>query len=258
MKLNKLIIALASCGSLVVGVNAASTISLNFDGQDGVGTPGAVTGVAGAVPVGNWNNTGTGNGGNVGAAVALVDSSGAASGATVSWNVANHWSTNGGDSSGGDAQMMQGYLDNFHDRDAIEVTIPGSFQASGYELRIYHNTDSAGTMGFTVSDGLITNTHYSHQTGGNGTNFPLAGADPFGGAAGYIGSQDTNAGTTTPSNYTLFTGLSGDTLTIAGVRGAAGDTRSRPNAFQITQVPEPTSMLLVLLGAAGVFVRRRR
>jgi len=258
MKLNKLIITLASSGSLVVGAFGANTISLNFDGQDGVGTPGPVTGVAGAVAVGNWNNSGTGNGANVGAGVALVDSSGAASGATVNWSVANHWSTNGGDSAGGNAQMMQGYLDNFHDRDPIEVAIPGSFQASGYELRIYHNTDSAGTMGFTVSDGLISNTYYSHQSGGNGSNFPLAGADPFGGAEGFIGSQDTNAATTTPSNYTLFTGLSGPTLTITGVRGAAGDTRARPNAFQITQVPEPTSMLLVLLGAAGVFVRRRR
>ena len=76
---------------------ASSVISLNFDGQDGVGTPGAVTGVAGSVPAGNWNNTGTGNGGNVGDGFALVDDSGAATSATVNWSVANHWSTNGGD-----------------------------------------------------------------------------------------------------------------------------------------------------------------
>ena len=222
-------------GGVIGGV-----ISLNFDGQDGTGTPGPVTGVAGSIPVGNWNNTGTGNGANVGNGVALVDGNGAATGATVNWSVANHWTTNGGDSNGGDAQMMQGYLDNFHDRPPIEVNgIPGSFQASGYELRIYHNTDSGGTMGFTVDDGSGPVTYYSHQAGGNGANFPLAGVDPFGGAAGYIGSQDTNAGTTTPSNYTLFTGLTGASLTIQGVRGAAGDTRSRPNGFQIVSTAPP-------------------
>ena len=155
--------------------------------------------------------------------------------------------------------MMQGYLDNFHDRPPIEITgIPASFQQRGYELRIYHNTDSGGAMGFTVTDGLITTTHYSYQPGGNNSNFPLAGADPFGGAAGYIGSQETSGGATAGSNYTLFTGLTGADLTIQGVRGAAGDTRTRPNGFQITQIPEPSSILLLVLGSAGIFIRRRR
>ena len=221
-------------GLTVASAFAQSVISLNFDGQDGTGTPGPVTGVAGSVPADNWNNTGTGNGGNVGVGVALVDDSGAATGATVNWSVANHWTTNGVDSSGGDATMMQGYLDNFHDQPPIEITgIPASFMASGYELRIYHNTDSAGAMGFTVDDGSGPTTYYSYQPGGNGSNFPLAGADPFGGAAGYIGSQETDGGATTASNYTLFTGLSGASVTITGVRGSAGDTRSRPNGFQI-------------------------
>ena len=256
MKLNTFITLLSASGFLVAGASAG-TISVNFDGQSGTGTPGAVTGVAGAIAVGNWNNTGPGNAGNAGP-LDLVDDSGAATGATVNWSVANHWTTNGGDSSGGDAQMMQGYLDNFHDRPPIVVSgIPASFMSSGYELRIYHNTDSAGAMGFTVDDGSGPTTYYSHQPGGNNSNFPLAGADPFGGAAGYIGSQDTNAGTTVASNYTLFTGLTGD-LSIQGVRGAAGDTRTRPNGFQITQVPEPSSILLLVLGSAGIFIRRRR
>jgi len=253
MKFKTFLTLLSASGFLVAGATAG-TISLNFDGQSGTGTPGAVTGVAGAIAVGNWNNTGQGNAFNSGP-LDLVDDSGAATGAVANWSVANHWTTNGGDSSGGDAQMMQGYLDNFHDRPPITVTgIPYAL----YDLRIYHNTDSGGTMGFTVTDGLITTTHYSHQAGGNNSNYPLAGTDPFGGAAGYIGSQDTASGTTTASNYTLFTGLTGTDLSIQGVRGAAGDTRTRPNGFQITQVPEPSSMLFLVLGSAGIFIRRRR
>ncbi|NRB27086.1 MAG: PEP-CTERM sorting domain-containing protein [Roseibacillus sp.] len=243
---------------LIQAVSAQNVISVNFDGQGGTGTPGPVTGVAGSVPVGNWNNSGVSA---LNGPLALVDDAGSPTTATVLWSVANQWTTSGGDNSGGDTQMMQGYLDNFHDRPPIEITgIPASFMASGYELRIYHNTDSGGAMGFTVSDdgGLTSTTYYSYQPGGNGSNFPLAGADPFGGAAGYIGSQETGGGATTASNYTLFTGLSGAELTITGVRGAAGDTRTRPNGFQITQVPEPSSMLLLVLGSAGIFIRRRR
>jgi len=94
-------------------------------------------------------------------------------------------------------------------------------------------------MGFTVDDGSGPVTYYSHQTGGNNSNYPLAGDDEFGGAAGYIGSQDTDPATTRPSNYTVFTGLTGASLTITGVRGSAGDTRSRPNGFQIVAIGPP-------------------
>ncbi len=81
MKLNTFITLLAASGFLVAGASAG-TISLNFDGQSGTGTPGAVTGVAGAIAVGNWNNTGPGNAGNAGP-LDLVDDSGAATGAVA-------------------------------------------------------------------------------------------------------------------------------------------------------------------------------
>jgi|TARA_B110000116_G_C16657828_1_gene500329 hypothetical protein len=126
MKLNTFLTILSVSGFLVAE-SIAGRFSLNFDGQSGTGTPGAVTGVAGAIAVGNWNNTGQGNANNVGP-LDLVDDSGA----TANWSGANHWTTNG------------------------------------------------------------------------------------------------------------------------------GDNRSRPNGFQITQIPEPSSMLLFLLGSAGIFIRRRR
>jgi hypothetical protein len=243
---------------LIQAVSAQNVISVNFDGQGGTGTPGPVTGVAGSVPVDNWNNSGVSvlNG-----PLALVDDAGSPTTATVLWSVANQWTTNGGDSSGGDATMMQGYLDNFHDRPPIEITgIPASFMASGYELRIYHNTDSGGAMGFTVSDdgGLTSTTHYSYQPGGNNSNFPLAGVDPFGGAAGYIGSQETGGGATTASNYTLFTELSGSAVTITGVRGASGDTRSRPNGLQIVAKAVPGAPVVENNPATGVASRSAR
>ncbi|MCH2062139.1 MAG: lamin tail domain-containing protein [Roseibacillus sp.] len=257
-KLLHLNMAIPAALWLCQAVSAQNVISVNFDGQAGTGTPGPVTGVAGSIPVDNWNNSGVSvlNG-----PLSLVDDAGSPTTATVLWSVENQWTTNGGNNSGGDVQMMQGYLDNFHDRPPIEVTgIPASFQASGYELRIYHNTDSGGTMGFTVSDdgGLTSTTYYSHQPGGNNSNYPLAGADPFGGAAGYIGSQSTARNTTVPSNYTLFTGLTGSSLRITGVRGSSGDTRSRPNGFQIVAKAVPGAPMVENNPATGITARSAR
>ena len=257
MKPNRLLAFLVTFSFLAVAATEASTISFNFAGQGGIDNPGPVTGTAGAIDVGNWNNTGISQ--NDGP-LALNDSDGNPTGATVNWSVNNHWTTNGGDTGGGNAQMMQGYLDNLQDRPPITISgIPAAYQASGYDVRIYHNTDSGGTMGFIVNDGATSLTYYSHQAGGNNSNFPLGGVDPFGGAAGFIGSQDTNPDTRTPSNYTLFTGLTGADLTITHIRGSVGDTRVRPNAIQITQIiPEPASALMLLLGSVGLVIRRRR
>ena len=250
--------ALPAALLLFQAVSAQNVISVNFDGQAGTGNPGPVTGVAGSIPVDNWNNSGVSA---LNGPLSLIDDGGSPTTATVLWSVENQWTTNGGDNSGSDAQMMQGYLDNFHDRPPIEVAgIPAFFQASGYELRIYHNTDSGGTMGFTVSDdgGLTSATYYSHQPGGNNSNFPLAGVDPFGGAAGYIGSQATARNTTAPSNYTIFTGLTGSSLTITGVRGSSGDTRSRPNGFQIVAKAVPGAPMVENNPATGIASRSAR
>ena len=212
---------------------AQNTISVNFEGGHG-GDPGTapnalVTGVAGDVAVGNWNNAL----GGIGTLDNLVDDTGAITGASVSWSAANSWSVNDGGApqpgSSPDADLMWGYLDNMHDRDPITISnIPQSFIDSGYELRVYHSTDSPGTMGFTVDDGVVAaQTLYSNQPGQ--WNYPLDG-----GNNGYIESTSTDPGYDVPSNFTRFTGLSGSSLTIQAVRGTLGDSRSRPNGFQIT------------------------
>jgi len=246
MKLKSTLLSFAATCFLVTASHAA-TISVNFvGGQDGNGGGGGaapVTTTAGDVAVGNWNNAGPA----AGTLVNVIDDGGAGTGADVTWSVGNTWSATGtAPGGGGDADMMSGYLDNFGGQTITVSNVPYSL----YEVRVYHNLDSAGVMGFAVNGGTAL---FSQQQGAGGSNFPL------GGGSGFVGSTSTSNGDSgTSTNFTLFTGLTGSTLTIAGVNGGFGDARSRPNGFQITQVPEPSSMLLVGLGSLGLVLRRRR
>ena len=225
---------------------AQNVISVNFVGGNGGngngGGAAVVTGVAGEVAVGNWNNAGPA----VGRIDNLIDDSGAATTASVSWSVNNTWSATGSaPGGGGDADMMSGYLDNLHDGGTLTVT---SIPFAAYDLRIYHNTDSAGVMGFTVDDGTgAALTRFSQQQGGGGSNYPL------GGGSGFVGSTRTSGGNSgTSSNFTLYEGLTGRSLNITGVRGSFGDSRARPNAFQIVELVAPGSPRVENRPAAGV------
>ena len=264
MKRFNLFAAVVGCFMVAATGAQAATISVNFVGGnqnapvDGTGAGAAsVTQSAGAVFVPNWNNIIPVQNVTVNN---LIDDTGAATSASISYSFNNTWSANNAAPGGGsDADMMSGYIDNTHNQGPISIS---DIPYAEYELRIYHNTDSPGTMGFTVDDGNTSTTYYSHMTVDNGGNYPLAGPDPFGGSAGFVGSQDTNSGSATDSNYTLFTGLTGSSLSIQGVSGTNGDGRARPNGFQITgEIPEPTTFVLAGLGflcLAGVRRRRRR
>ena len=203
-----------------------------------------VTGSAGALPAPNWNNFTDLNITNT----ALIDSTGADSGATFTSSAPSYYFNsqmhNSLSQDGEHGSMFFAFIDSGFGSTEYTMTIsniPSEFQTQGYELRIYHNADSSGNMGFRVEDGTgYSKTYYSYQEVGH-HNYPLSGTDEFGGVSGYIGSQDTSNMTTTPSNYTFFTGLSGSTLTIVRVPGGVHDYRCRPNAFQITTRPAVSS-----------------
>ena len=223
-----------------------STISVNFVGGNGGdgngGGAAAVTGTAGDVAVGNWNNAGPA----AGVLNNLVDDSGAATSASVSWGVNNTWSATGATpGGGGDADLMSGYLDNLHNGGTLSIT---NIPYATYDLRIYHNTDSAGVMGFTVNDGVAAPvTRFSQQQGGGGSNYPL------GGGSGYVGSTSTSSGNSgTSTNFTLYQGLTGSTLNVTGVQGSFGDGRARPNGFQIVGITIPGRAVLVTDPATGI------
>src|SRR5947209_1670262 len=98
-------------GAVIAGLGytgsaMAASIGVNFIGGNNGGGA-SVTGTAGAVPKGNWNNEAN----NTGTGAALTLDSGAASGASLSWNSPNVWAS-GQAGANQNGVLMQGYLDN--------------------------------------------------------------------------------------------------------------------------------------------------
>jgi hypothetical protein len=252
--------AILLLGGLSVSADAA-LVSVNFEGGQS-GTTAAdltkggalVTGSAGLVSGGNWNNEGPSQ---QLTPVSVNDSLGAAA-ALLSYTAPNNWAALGTAPGGGtNADLMNGYLDNFQNSGSITITGLGTaFTSGGYQVLVYQNADSAGSFGFTVTDNAgHTSTLYGQQTGGAGTNYPLSGGSAVN---GFISSSSTNpAGPGSSANVVVFSGLTGTNFTITGATGTTGDGRVRPNGFQIVSVPEPAT-IGTLAGVAGLGLLRRR
>ena len=210
----------------------ATHIGINFIGNYGYYT---VTGNAGAIPFANWNNVTVG--GNT-TSQPLIDSSGNQLQTTITqYHGDGPHSANAvqNATNGSHGTLFHGYIDNFENDQLVIDNIPELFKNQTYQIRIYHNTDSAGSMGFRVQDeNGYDQTYYSTATVAQ-NNYPIGNKfDPFGGESGYVGSQKTSSGQGEQTNYTFFNGLTGSTVTITGKRGSWGDSRSRPNGIQIT------------------------
>ncbi|MGN6518724.1 MAG: COG1470 family protein, partial [Dokdonella sp.] len=133
----------ASDGTLAhedtVGLHASAvtagtgTISIDFVGT---GAPMDARETAGAVPAVNWNPLA----GSSGHAIALVDETGTATGATVDWSAAGAWKTAIADAPG-DFRMMDGYLS----ATATPVTVAVSGlpdDPAGYYVHVYADSDN--------------------------------------------------------------------------------------------------------------------
>ena len=241
MKLKSLVVAMA-LGAALVPCSQATLISVNFQGGRDPGTGPDVTGTAGYVPAGNWNNAT----GLSGASSDLTDSNGANSGASISWSTFNTWDLQNGDGNGGDRDMMSGYLDNFNGN----VTV-SNVPYERYNVYVYFNRGVANSYtGITAGDGVTTETLYGKD---NGNSFAVNG---------FLLSTDdsvtTDDATWTVSNVMQFSDFTGSTLTITppanpGIPGTAGaNWKVFISGVQIQAVPEPSS--LVLLAAGGVML----
>jgi len=191
----------------LASLSQAGVISINFQGERSSVTGPDVTGTAGYIQVGNWNNAA----GVSGTVASLNDDSGNNSGASVTWETHNLWDYQSGDGNGGDADMLSGLLDNIgaSDTPPEEITISG-IPYDAYNVYVYVNRDAARFTGITVSDGSTSKTLYVEHDG--------TGYDPSEGVNGYTISRDDDVGAHVglwnDGNVILSPVMTGSTLTI--------------------------------------------
>ena len=239
-----------------VGVAAATaqaqTISWNMDrygfvlapgNNGGLPVPNTTAGAPGYVAA-NWNSAwNEGVSSSTAATVNnLWDSSGANSGASITYSCDDLWQIQSSSRPANDAdgtynmQMLNGYLDN---NSSIAIS---SIPYSSYEIIVYFSGDTAGRVR-TVSDGSTT------------YDFTGMGSAAISGANALFTQTTDTTGANPTADYAIFTGLSGTSQTITST-GAAGS--GGISGFQIVAVPEPSSMALAVVGGFGVLLMNRR
>ncbi len=183
--------------TLTVTAVGTGVISIDFVGQ---GTAMGSTEVAGVVAKSNWNNA---SGLTNTTGQALVDETGAATAAKVTWNTNGIWNLPITDAPG-NVRMMRGYLDTVGG--TTTVTVAGlPTNAAGYDVYVYADGDNAGsrTGAYQISGTGITTTSVN-LTDAPGTNF----------SGTYTQANNTNG------NYVKFT-VTATGFTITATPGAS-------------------------------------
>jgi hypothetical protein len=201
------------------GGSSSGVISIQFVGS---GTAMANTELAGVIPESHWN---TANGGTPVTPLALVDQTGASTGATVTWTSDNLYNLSIADQPG-NSRMMRGYLD---DRlgNPTTVTVSGlPANSSGYNVYVYADGSNGGatrTGNYQISGTGITTTSISLTDAAN-TNF------------GGTFTQANNSN----GNYVVFT-INATAFTVTATPGAASDGTPRApiNGIQIVPAGPP-------------------
>ena len=194
----------------------AGVISIDFVGS---GTAMAASESAGVVPKTNWNAA---TGASRSTPLALLNESGAASGATVTWTSSSTWATPI-TASAGNTRMMKGYLDT-SDTSTTTVSVAG-LAVAAYDVYVYIDGDNGTqtrTAAYTISGSGIT-TATVNATDPASTNF------------GGTFTQALNSN----GNYVKFSITAGG-FTISAAPGASpGAKRAPVNGMQIVPAGPP-------------------
>jgi len=227
--------AARTSNAVIISFSAYATNTSNVMGSaDLAGAPG--------VRVGNWNNFSAFNQ-DLGDDENVVydDGSIVTGGFLMAFTVGSGSFSDRSSGHANDVKMYDGVVDTFASSTVALSNIP----FDQYDIYFYMRDDgTARAGGFTIG----------------GTTYYVRGGlgNPDNSGNGYVLSTDTaiTAGTDSSidqGNYVRFTGLTGSSqlITLLAAPGSDSVTRNKWGGFQIVQVPEP-STLVMLLGLAGI------
>jgi hypothetical protein len=209
--------SLSHAATVTLHVSSSSGSSSSVIGIDFVGFSAAAMGaseVAGVVPKFNWNSA-AGSSGN---GLVLVDETGTATGATVTWSAAGIFKLPIADTAG-DFRMMNGYLDPIGGNGTVTVTgLPSN--AAGYDVYVYAD----GSNGAATRNG----TYQISGTGITTTSINLIDPPNTNFSGTYTQANSSNG------NYVKFT-ITGTDFTVTAMPGAGSDgiKRAPVNGIQI-------------------------
>ena len=193
--------------ALPVAAHAQGIISVNFGGDQGNGLINTGSGLtAGALPVAGtfWNNTSVAT---QAAPQSLVNNSGVASGASVTWTSANTWGSGspGGTATSQNGNLTRGYLDDGNGGPLITVTNVPFLSYNAYII-----------VGGDQGSNAANSQNYRPVTV-NGVAYSHDDTNTIASAANWTGAAWGNADNLTEGqNFLKAANQSGLTLTIRG------------------------------------------
>jgi hypothetical protein len=195
--------------------SSGKVISIDFVGLD---VPMASTEVAGVVAKSNWNSA---SGASRTSPLTLVDETGSASGATVSWTSNSIWQMPITDQAG-NPRMMKGYLDTGNTT-TTTVSVTGlPSNSTGYNVYVYADGDngSATRTGIYQISGTGITTTSINLTDAASTNF----------SGTFTQANNSNG------NYVVFA-INATAFTVSAAPGASTDAYPRAPINGIQIVP---------------------
>ncbi|MEQ8848027.1 hypothetical protein [Botrimarina sp.] len=240
------------------------SIGVNFvGGRHTTGPDGAtVTGVAGVVPQGNWNNvapysetlnTSGGGADTDGSKTGLMTADGIfLPDATVSWESDNSYASLNPAIDTEDERLMDGYLDiSGADRD-LTVSFTG-IPYSSFDLLVYVGSD--GTDGRLAYLDINTPDTAPGQEGpyGDGVYFIAnTGRGLFTGQGDYVQATATNEAGAIPSNYALFQSVPASPGGALSIRVEGINSNAGIHAIQLVEASDLTLLVDRVTGEVAI------
>jgi hypothetical protein len=241
-----LLLLICTCSTCAFG----NSIGMNFTATRFGGGPYPIlpNEVAGLVPQSNWNNSNpvaNGSTSDISLPMAgvLVDNNGADTGAHVTWFNANAEVNSDGGNLTPNERLYRGLIEGSpFNSDPPQLTITVSdIPYAQYEVIAYLATFGFGA---TASAKLGDQEYFLVQS----SNFTVDG---------FIQATSTNVADQKLATYAVFTGLTGSSFSLEVITQSGN--RAGIAGFQIVEVPEPSSGVLLCVGTAlGLWRTMRR